>query len=291
MNHAQYNWEIEQRMLYTTNNSGIVEEVDDYKALVRSDNDKMLGVVGQNYAPMLNATFADIVNTLEDKTSCTLRTYGEQADGKKLYAKLTHPSMQDFQMNAIGDEVASSIVIANGHAGALAFRMYIEYMRLICLNGLTIPVRKNFVYARHTKNYMEKIGDLTDNISSVVEAYDNNKETLKRLDRKFVTGFSPREWFADFFKYYKKPRPIKRDGKIIQWTPPDYSTKAINNMNALELCYADSGAVGTYWGMLNAVTYFIDHMQSNKPNGYESLGHGNDVKVRAFQDLSRIAQA
>ena len=62
-------------------------------------------------------------------------------------------------------------------------------------------------------------------------------------------------------------------------------------MNSLELCYADSGAVGTYWGMLNAVTYFIDHMQSNKPNGYESLGHGNDVKVRAFQDLSRIAQA
>ena len=48
MNHAQYNWEIEQRILYTTNNSGIVEEVDDYKALVRSDNDKMLGVVGQN---------------------------------------------------------------------------------------------------------------------------------------------------------------------------------------------------------------------------------------------------
>ena len=43
--------------------------------------------------------------------------------------------------------------------------------------------------------------------------------------------------------------------------------------------------------MLNAVTYFIDHMQTNKPNGYESLGHGNDVKVRAFQDLSRIAQA
>lgn len=292
MNHAQYNWEIEQRMLYTTNNSGIVEEVDDYKALVRSDNDKMLGVVGQNYAPMLNATFAEIVNTVEDKTACTLRTYGEQSDGKKLYAKLTHPKMKDFKMPSnVGDEIASSIVIANGHAGALAFRMYIEYMRLICLNGLTIPVRKNFVYARHTKNYMDKIGDLTDSVSSVIEAHDHNKDTIKGLDKKFVPGFKPKQWFADFFKYYKKPRPIKRDGKIVQWTPPDYSTRAINNMVALEDCYYESGAIGTYWGVLNAVTYFVDHMQSNKPNGYESLGNGNDIKVRAFRDLIRIAQA
>ena len=290
MNHAQYNWEIEEVPLYT-NKDGMVLEIDNYKALLRSDNDKVLGVVGQNYTPMSNATFAGIVNTIDDTTDCTLRMYGEHNDGRRLYAKLTHPDMKDFKMNKVGDEVASSIVIANGHAGALAFRMYIEYMRLICLNGLTIPVRKNFVYARHTKNYMSKIGDLTSGINAVIEAHSNNKEFIKQLDTKFAKGFNPVQWFADFFKYYKKSRPVRKDGKVVQWTAPAYSTRAANNIESLISCYTSSDSVGTYWGVLNAVTYFIDHMQKDKPNGYESLGHGNDVKVRAFQDLSRIAQA
>ena len=53
--------------------------------------------------------------------------------------------------------------------------MFIEYMRLVCLNGLTVPVKSNLIYARHTKNMEHTIGDITTQLSFIC---DNNSEQI-----------------------------------------------------------------------------------------------------------------
>lgn len=296
MDQAQYNWDVQETPLFMTNETGEATIIEDYKALTRSDDDKLLGVVGKSYKPMPNTIFADLVNELANDTPCELKTYGEHNNGKRLYAKLTHPEMKDFKVTKVGDEVASSIVLANGHAGSSAFRMFVEYMRLICLNGLTIPVRKNLVYARHTKNMENTIGDITIGLDYILDSHNDNKDQMRKLNTPLPKGFSVDGWFSNFYNYHKKPRPIKVKNKFGQfvtsgWTEPEYSTKANNNLTELANCYIHSASVGTYWGVLNAVTYYIDHLQHNKPQGYEELGNGNVTKLRAYHNLCRLAQA
>ena len=296
MNEAQYNWEVNESPVFTTDTNGENVKIKNYKALTRSDDDKLLGVVGQSYKPMPNHVFADLVNELANDTPCELKNYGEHENGKRLYAKLTHPNMRDFKMSAVGDEVASSIVLSNGHAGSSAFRMFIEYMRLICLNGLTVPVKSNLIYARHTKNMEHTIGDITTGVDYILGSHQENKVAMRKLTIDLPKGFSVDGWFSNFYNYEKKARPIKTKNKSGQfvtsgWTDPKYSTKAFNNLNDLANAYIHSAAVGTYWGILNAVTYYVDHMQSNKPQGYSELGNGNVVKMRAYHNLCRLAQA
>ena len=64
MDQAQYNRDVQETPLFMTNETGEATIIEDYKALTRSDDDKLLGVVGKSYKPMPNTIFADLVNEL-----------------------------------------------------------------------------------------------------------------------------------------------------------------------------------------------------------------------------------
>ena len=45
MNEAQYNWEVHESPVFTTDSDGQSVKIKNYKELTRSDDDKLLGVV------------------------------------------------------------------------------------------------------------------------------------------------------------------------------------------------------------------------------------------------------
>ena len=53
------------------------------------------------------------------------------------------------------------------------------------------------------------------------------------------------------------------------------------------------GSKGTFWGVLNAVTEYIDHHQETKGSKfqYALLGRGMDLKTKAFKLIQEAAQA
>ncbi len=53
-----------------------------------------------------------------------------------------------------------------------------------------------------------------------------------------------------------------------------------------------AGSTGTFWGVLNAITEFLDH--HNEIDGsrlsYALLGNGMDLKVKAYRMIQQMAK-
>ena len=65
------------------------------------------------------------------------------------------------------------------------------------------------MYARHTKNMENTIGDITIGLDYILDSHKDNKVQMRKLNTPLPKGFSVDGWFSNFYNYHKKPRPIK----------------------------------------------------------------------------------
>ena len=121
--------------------------------------------------------------------------------------------------------------------------------------------------AKHTRNSMYRIKDYQSQLriagESIMEYYD----IVNRLqDTKWYDSRNKKD-FANVLGASMKPRKRKKNGKEF-WTESMYSGKHANQLVDLDWAYHNSpGQVergDTAWRWFSAVTYWADHMISDR---------------------------
>jgi phage/plasmid-like protein (TIGR03299 family) len=257
-------WSVEQQPLIT--GSGI--SVDSHKAVLRGDNNKIIGIVGRNYEPVQNTIAFAFFDVIAEKYGATYEYAGIIKDGRRVFlqAKLGN----SFEA-AAGDQVDSYITMVNAHDGTSSIHAFLTPIRLFCQNQLIRAIKSatTNIRLRHTSNVNDRFKEAMQVFNMSTEAFLLFEEKAKILAQKVVDM----QMVETFLK------------KIV---PESGSTRAKNQREKIENLFENGrGNRGqNAWELYNAAVEYVDHERS--PNAEKALdsamfGSGAVLKEKAFE--------
>lgn len=265
-------WVVGQHPL-TANVHGVDVDIPGKRAMVREDDNTVLGVTSTSYEPFQNSEVFAFADTLVDEKEARYVAGGQLKGGRQVFAV-----MQLAEELMVGEEDRHDIFLflKTAHDGTGAIAGYITPIRFFCTNVMTSAVRNatdKFSF-RHTRDVREKMNEahqtlgLTKNYAAAFKAQSEDLMSLK------VDNDKAAEVFNLAIPHYIKER----------------EARVLDMMAAYEGSSAN-GYQGTGWGVYNAVTEFYDHIRENRGKGEARIiatmsgGETAKIRERAMQAL------
>jgi hypothetical protein len=227
-----------------------VGKVEGKKALVRTDNNTIVGVHSDNYKVLnhddvVNAQYdavkqANLSSDFEFKVTCL-------EGGKKLSIKVMFPDLTIEPM--VGDIVNYEWNAFNSYDGMWAYQVEAQGNRLACKNGMVSPTMLNRIWAKHTSS-INVVGTAEHMLKSV-EVFKNHRDEWKLYNKTRCDSGR----VEDFFK-----SNVVNYGKTLKTVDEGFNKK---QLSALVNHYGDySKSLGnTKWAVYNALTHWSTHCE------------------------------
>ncbi len=278
---AGMDWSIrETPVCYRTNgidHDHTVLTFEDQKVLYRSDTGSALSVVGDRYRVVQPREVLEFYRDLTDVFGYELETAGVLKGGRKLWA-LARTGQDAMLKNQ--DTVCSYLLLATSCDGTLATMATPTTVRVVCNNTLAVALKgaNNVVKVPHSTTFdpmavKKQLGIATSQWAAFLYR-------IQSMANRTVKS-------SEASTYFENVLNLPSHGSLAA-APPN--GRALKRMQALfdgqgrgaEL----STAKGTTWGLLNAVTEFVDHERRARSREYRLdsawFGQGAAVKQRAF---------
>lgn len=163
-------WEVQQRPIYfggpaSFDGDGVyvpqlestLTPVADFSANVRSDSDRVLGIVGKDYKVVQNREAFAWLDTLLG-SDVEFETAGSLNNGKRVWVLARIPE----KVEVGGDEVHRFVYCANSHDGTMAVTAAATNVRVVCANTLGWAIRgsaqRSYKF-RHTGDLAAKLDE------------------------------------------------------------------------------------------------------------------------------------
>jgi phage/plasmid-like protein (TIGR03299 family) len=304
---AGINWQVETRPLYTSGPQGVINVPS--KALVRTSDEKVLGIVGPKYVPTQNVEAMEFFSKFTQSGHMTMETAGALQEGRFIWglAKLN----KNF---AIGDDINESyLLIVNPHITGYAVVADFTSIRVVCWNTLTMalstasrrafkmPHLRAFTGDMHTKAE-EALGIGTEKTQELAEK-------ANYLASRQVSSEQLKEFLTKLFKPVALTTEAEEEQLVAEVSTaadPTAEGEAAaepreNRQRTVKLATQafESGpgsdlpsARGTWWGAVNAVTYVVDHQTGKNADTrlFQSwVGEKAKQKIRALNTALEMA--
>jgi len=284
---AGLDWNCISKPLYTAGDADvdgipvIGKMVPGIQAIVRSDDKKVLGTVGDRYHIIQNKECFDFLDDVIGSGQAVYHTAGALRGGSQIFMTVKFPN--DVK---IGDDIIEKyLLLTSSHDGSLALEARWTPTRVVCANTLGMALNErttNNIKIRHTQNYRTKVEEAR-NVLQLTDIY------YSRMEEEFNRMLDAEFGHAQMTKLAEDLLPA--DGT------PSTRTKNIRN-KIVELFYTGKGnkaVAGTKWAAFNAVTEYADHFISirNKEDDNTDerrmlsaiYGSGQDLKQKAYNLL------
>lgn len=138
LNLSGLNWLVEQRPVYYPVGGELVPLNDNFFN-VRTNDDRVLGMVGDRYQICQNSEAFDFVDSLLGDGAIQFTRAGQFRGGRAVWlqAKITG------YFNILGDEIDQYILFVNSHDGTGSIKVLITPTRIICSNALNVAIRNS----------------------------------------------------------------------------------------------------------------------------------------------------
>lgn len=249
MRAAKLNWTVDRTPMFLGDGS----EVPDFAALVRSSDKSVLDVVGSRYTPIQNAEAFEFFNEFVEAGSAKMETAGSLKGGRMVWGLA---NLQSSFRLAGGDEVKGYLLVGCPHEQGKSMVIKFTTIRVVCNNTLTLALKKggNEVRIHHRRGLdAATLAQAKVTLGIAREQLDEFESTAKKLKKMSM----------------RREDVIAALAQVYQ--PDDIPALVANfedlaNPTMLRLWDIHHRAPGadpnTAWGVLNAVTYFSDHVAS-----------------------------
>lgn len=218
------------------------------KLLLRSDNHITLGVVGQRYQPVDNASafgMADVAHRLGAQFAYA----GELDHGRTTFLEMTLP---EATVNVGGNDlVQTSLVFTTNHAGGGGITGEVRLTREICTNGMRgvmgTPATWNI---RHTFSADSRLELAED---SLQHATRHAKEFAAVADSMISTPMTNREFEGVINALFPQPDADDSPRKHTAW-----QTRRDQLMGLFRAAETQEDGRNTAWAGYNAVMEWLD---------------------------------
>ena len=239
--------------------------------LYRSDNHEALSIVTNRYKPVQPVEVLHFFKSLVDENGFKLHTAGTLKGGRRMWALA---ETGNFGEVTADDKVGGYLLLSTSCDRTLATTARFTSIRVVCNNTLTMAVgdNANTVSFSHIQKFdHEKVKA---KLSNAVGAFDAFIDMGKYLQKQQMTVNASNDFLLNLLRHDDQPNELVLAGRNYNKILSLFETESKGN----EL-------VGhTKWGMLNAVTEYVDHFagysQDNRLNN-AWFGNGERLKNKA----------
>ena len=175
---------VEERRVYFANPDSNVKSTRDYKAIVRTDKNKLVSVMQDSYKLIPNREV--IMPLLEQLHQLDTRWNFDNShsfvDSKRMRLQVTFP---DLTLNDGRSDIALSLFLHNSYDGSEGIRMYWGAIRGICSNGMVFGEVLSKYYGKHTKGI--NLGNLKQQLEQTYDQIPVIKQRIEILQSIKVT--------------------------------------------------------------------------------------------------------
>jgi phage/plasmid-like protein (TIGR03299 family) len=268
---AGLNWAVSKEALQTA--GGIV--VPNAFAVKRSDNNAILGVVGNQYTALQNADAFSYMDAItQDHGSAKYDTAGALGKGERVWLQVKvegEISIKTKTGRSTDDTLERYILMANSHDGSSPLLIATTMVRVVCQNTLTAAIKdaSTMFKVRHTKSIGGKVTDAREALGIINASYVELEAKLQRLAQIKVTDKAFEGYIAS-----------------LGFDTEATKGKGKGSVDTLKALFGGEGmgatletAKGSAWGALNAVTQYVDHERSTRVTGASSFTSEGEARL------------
>ena len=272
---AGLNWEAKLApVIYTTDGQNY-SEMPNQNVIYRSDTNTPLGVVTNRYKVHQPAEILDFFNTLVQSAGFTLEVAGAIKGGKRIWA-LANVNREAVVLQ--DDAVRGYLLLSTSFDGSTATVGQFTSIRVVCNNTLSAADSEHAlsrVNLTHGAKFDASI--MRDKLGLIVNGFDGIMDNYRRLARQSVSKEYAKQFASNLFPAtYNQHSNTLKESKGFKRVMQLFDGAGIGSN-----CY---GVYGTKWGLLNAVTQYIDHERGHNVDTRMNnawFGNGDRIKTQA----------
>lgn len=266
-------WSVEKRKLYLENAKGNKTLVKDRFAIVRTDTEQPLGIVGSHYAEFQNRSALSWANIiLEQEDDALIDAVFSQRGGKVVGVVVGLP---EGILVAGEDAIRFDLLIRTSHDGSKAISAYISAINQRCTNQEALALSAAMVKQRwsiqHVSTATERLAEAT----SALQLTHKYREEFARVAEQLADSQLAIDEFRDMLEMILPDRP--KTPEVIDAIQETWETSP-NISETLR---------PTQWGALQGITEYFDwgrQTRSAEARFHASIdGPGYQVRNRAAQ--------
>lgn len=238
--------------------------IRDYRALVRSSDGSVLGVMGAGYFPLQNVDAFRWADPLIASGDFDIESAMSLRGGKRIVLLLkARGIVGDVKP---GDAVQEYLALYNSHDGSLAVGLLWTPVRIVCANTLRAAIggeratKEGIIKLRHTKNLARAMELVRESVDVARRTFDVSLDLYRRMAgvRMDIRGLE------------SYVREVWRVPTTIQAMADGMSIEDAEKASRMPRCWEDLQRLyesgrgseyhrGTVWGGYNAVTEWTTH--------------------------------
>lgn len=274
---AGMNWSIDQSdVLFNVAPGGMhIRSHSDSKVLFRSDTLAPLSVVSNRYNVVQPHDVLQFYNNLVSAGGFELETAGVLKGGKKLWALAR--TGQEAQLKG-KDNVKAYLLLATSCDGSMCTTAQFTSVRVVCNNTLQMAVgdTTGAVKVPHSTKFDPKA--VKESLGIGLSAWDRFIGNMQQLSLRPVSEIEVAQFFGEVLDEHVPEAEAPQVSRAMKQLIALYSGAGMGSLL--------TSSRGTAWGLLNAVTEFVDHQRRARNQDYRLdsawFGQGAQLKQKAL---------
>ncbi|CAB1369538.1 DUF932 domain-containing protein [Denitratisoma oestradiolicum] len=252
------------------------------RVLFRSDTHAPLSVVSNRYKVVQPAEVLEFYRDLVSAGGFELETAGVLKGGKKLWA-LARTGQETVLKG--GDKVKAYLLLATSCDGTLATTAQFTSVRVVCNNTLQMAVGEcsGAIKVPHSTTF-DPVA-VKRELGLGLSSWDTFMDAIKALSERKVHKFEAMNFLVNVLGDPALPLGEQPNQKGLQLVQNLYEGNGIGSDLA--------SASGTAWGLVNAVTEYVDHRRRSRSQDSRLdsawFGVGASLKDKALREAMKLA--
>jgi len=280
---AQLDWQILRESVRYSFGDELLT-MPDRHVLLRSDNGNPLSIVYDDYKIVQPKEVVEFYRDLVEGSGFTLETAGALDEGRKVWA-LARSNYSAFVNGCDKDKLDGFLLLATSCDKTLATTAAFTSVRVVCQNTLHFAMEEikgqpptKCIKVPHNHRFVER--EVKIKLGLINTAWDTFIKNVNQLTQASVKEGEPYNFFKGLF--------VSTDSKKKE----QLSDKSVLEIQSMMSCYQNgkgqnlTTSKGTAWGLVNAVTFYVDHDRKSKNQSTRLdsawFGTGAQLKEKAW---------
>ena len=255
------------------------------KVLYRSDTGKSLAVVSDTYKVVQPREVLEFYRDLTDKAGFQLETAGVLREGRKYWALASMG--QDAKV--LDDQLKGYLLLGTACDGTMATTAMFTSVRVVCANTLGFAMHeaetgksKNVVRINHRSVFDET--SVKAQLGIAATSWNSFMQSVDVWCGTPVDEVTAKQYFDEVASY------TTTDGDVV--VSKKTTETLMNLFQGGGMGSQLTTAKGTVWGLINAVTEYVDHHKGRTADGRMDrawFGDGQAIKSLAVDKANELA--
>lgn len=300
LKHGGLDWEVELLPLAV---AGEAESSAPHRrAVVRKDRKpgqagRVIGVVHPGFGLLQNRAGAEMFDALLGQGQSIYHTGGYLKNGEVVWLLAKLPG--DIQVQE-KDVVETYLLFSNSHDGSGAIDIRLTTVRVVCQNTLSLALGNSSVGKVFRRAHDGRYGVLKEEARAFFEFSVKRSEEARALFARLATIKCDDKAFEDFLAQLlpdpKRPVTASQNVQVERAWQTRLATVRATRAQVMDVRREGLPAQGvppegkTWWGALNTLTGWVDHLQKTNADRYAHIlfGEGERIKTTALHRIQAI---